>query len=230
MAIAIFNRRLLLVIGLVACVFTTRDVQADIVVHEQDMIARQNVNLLGIDAVLYSRGPATFTFDVDANNNTIPGGASNVETLFKGFLPVEFAPLGVAGAAFDLFPNEPDVVEVTGDGTHVRIETTFGLRVYVAPGVVGANFYTAIPSIFESDVVGIQDFTGAVFQDPDRPNDVTEVFIGENIFGIAPGTLVGASFNRTVTAIPEPCSLAFFASLTAVLAFVPIRSRTRRRN
>lgn len=211
-----FSRRYsLILVFLFAFECHTFKARADIVTHTLNMDALQNVNLLGIDAVLFATGPATFTFDVDANNNTIPGGNSSVTTLFTGVLPAAFAPLGVAGAPFELFPNLPNVLQATGNGTHVRVEATFGIRVYVAPGVVGANFFTAAPSIFQSNVIGLQNFNGSVFQDPLRPNDAAAVFIGANALGIAPGTQVGVSFNRTVAAVPEPSalwiSLSFFA-------------------
>jgi len=210
----------LLALGTCAC-----QLNADIVVHTQPMLAVQNVNLLGIEAVLTAGGEGTFTFEVDGNNNTIPGGASNLVALFYGFLPDEFEPLGVDGAPFELFNNPPDLVQTTGNGTFVRVETTFGLRVFVAPGVVGANFYTSVPSLFETDVVGLQDFTGSIFQDPDRPLDFTEIFVEENLLGLSPGTLVGVSFNRTVTAIPEPGSLGFLCFVAGGFSLQVFRRR-----
>lgn len=226
---ACLKRPVLTALAPIACVLSVVGARADLVVHNQEMRAVQNVSLLGVNAVLVAEGDALFTFDVDGNNNTVAGGgASTLSALFTGILPPEFAALGVAGAAFELFNNTPDVVESTGNGTQVRVETTFGLRVYVAPGVVGANFYTSVPSLFESGVVGLQDFTGSVFQDPARPADLTDIFVGANLLGLTPGSLVGVSFNRTVTAIPEPTALGLLAIVSGFPAFgVARRPRTR---
>ena len=190
-----------------SCLMAT--LQAEIIVTNVQMVAVQRVNLLGVNASLVASGPATFTFDVDANMNTIPGGVSTIDTLFSGFLPVEFTPLGVNGAPFQLFSLNPEVLTATNNGTRVRIDTTFGLRVFAAPGVVGAEFFTRIPSVFESNVTSLRDLNGSVFQASNRPNDITEIFIGNSILpGLPPsGTLVGVSFDRTVTAVPEPTSL-----------------------
>ncbi|MEO8269790.1 MAG: PEP-CTERM sorting domain-containing protein [Aureliella sp.] len=200
---------------------------AAIVTHNVQLLATQQVNLLGVDATLVGLGPATFTFDVDANNNTIPGGASTMDTLFFGSLPIEFATLGVAGAPFELYSIDPEVVTVTNNGTHLRVDTTFGFRVFAAPGVVGADFYTSTPSVFETDIIGLQDFTGSVFQSPDRPNDATDIFVGNSLpaLNLPPsGSLVGFSFDRTVAAVPEPSSFLLCSIALAGLSF----SRRRR--
>ena len=190
---------------------------AGMVAKTFQMRAIQQVNLFGVDATLVANGPVLFNFEVDANNNTIPGGNSFVDAFFTGILPSEFAAIGVGGAPFELFslPGS-QVLTASGNGTHVSLSTTFGLRVFAAPGVVGANFYTSVPSLFESDVISLTNFSESVFGDPSRPNDVTSVFIGDNLLGVPPGTQVGISFNRTVTTVPEPSSMLVFGLLGLV--------------
>jgi len=194
------------------------------------MEAVQQVNLLGVSASLVARGPATFTFDVDGNMNTIPGGLSTLDTLFSGFLPNEFSALGVNGAPFQLFSLDPEVVTATNNGTRVRIDTTFGLRVFAAPGVVGAEFFTRIPSVFEANVTSLRDLNGSVFQASNRPNDVTEIFIGNSILpGLPPaGTLVGISFDRTVSVVPEPASIFMWTLIG--FAYVPFAYKRKKSN
>ena len=196
-----------------SCLVST--LQAAIIVTNVQMLAVQQVNLLGVSASLVASGPATFTFDVDGNMNTIPGGVSTIDTLFSGFLPVEFKPLGVYDAPFQLFSLNPEVLTVTNGGTHVRIDTTFGLRVFAGPGLVGAEFFTKIPSVFEANVTSLRVLNGSVFQASNRPNDITEIFIGNSILpGLPPaGSLVGISFDRTVTAVPEPTSILLWAMI-----------------
>lgn len=189
---------------------------AAIVVHEVENLAVQDVNLLGINATLRAQGRGTYTFDVDSNNNTNPGGASTLDTDFRGILPAEFGDLG--GAPFQLFAD-PATAEltVTGDGTFLRLESTFSINVFADPAstIVAASFFTTTPSIFESDIIGLQDFTGSVFRDPridtNPMADAVPVFIGDSIVpGLPPaGTLVGSSFNRKVSVVPEPSSLLF---------------------
>lgn len=190
--------------------------QAGIIVTTVDMVARQQVNLFGVQDTLVSRGLITFTFDVDANNNTV-GGASSVAGTFAGTLPAGFGALGIAGAPFELF-TLPGTLTASNNGTHVRALLNFGLRVYGGPNLVIANFYTATPSLFESDVTSLTNFTGSVFQDPVlRPNDFTQVFIGDNLLNVPVDTLVGVSFDRTVTAVPEPSSLVMCSLLGLTL-------------
>jgi hypothetical protein len=170
--------------------------------------AVQQVNLLGIAATLVANGQIDWTFDLDSNGNTV-GTASTINSHFAGILPAAFGPL--AGLPFDLFSNDPELVTVTGNGTHVSVDTTFGL---IIPGV--AEFFTTVPSDFSAIVSGIPFGGGIVFEslDPKRPNDLTQVFIGANGLQfpnggpIPSGTLVGVSFDRTVTTTtPEPASL-----------------------
>lgn len=182
--------------------------RAEIITHDQEFVARQQVNLLGVEATLVASGIGSFTFDVDSNGNTPPGSSSTVDTLFQGFLPSEFVVFGLDGRPFDLFSLNPELVTTSGNGTHVSVVTTFGLRVYASlGGPTLAEFFTEVPSLFETDVNSLTDFTGAVFQDPARPVDPTVVFIGNNPFGLDVGTPVGVSFDRTVSAVPEPASI-----------------------
>jgi hypothetical protein len=199
--------------------------QAGIIVTTVDMVARQQVNLFGVQDTLVSRGLITFTFDVDANNNTVVGGASSVAGTFTGTLPAGFSVLGLEDAPFELF-TLPGTLTATNNGTHVSALLNFGLRVYAAPNVVLANFYTSTPSLFESDVISLTNFTGSVFQDPVlRPNDFTQVFIGDNLLNVPVDSLVGFSFDRTVTAVPEPSSLMMCSLLG--LALVVYKKRRR---
>ena len=221
------NSHLVLILACLLGISSTTTTQADIVTHDVDSLAVQQVNLFGVDATLEARGIASYTFDVDANNNTIPGGNSTLSVLFEGLLPSEFAGLGLEGAEFDLFTTNPGAenLTVTGNGTQISLETTFGIRVYAGPGVVGANFFTSTPSLFEGSINGLQDFTGSVFGDPNRPLDSTDIFIGDSLAGLglpASGTLVGSSFNRTVSAVPEPSSLFLGA---AFVVFAGCRRR-----
>lgn len=75
------------------------EIQGGIIVTSVDMVARQQVNLLNVQETLVASGVVKWTFDVDANNNTIPGGASAVDALFNGVLPIGFGAL--AGAPFE---------------------------------------------------------------------------------------------------------------------------------
>lgn len=212
-------------IGL-ASLLPSRIAAAALVVTDVNMRADQNVSLLGVDASLSATGMVHWVFDVDANGDSIPAGASTVDAVFQGTLPAEFG--GLAGAAYDLFSIDgQETVTTSNNGTHVRALTNFGLKVYAAPNVVLAEFYTQTPSIFEADVIGLANFNGSVFQDNLRPNDLTQVFIGQNGLSIIPNTLAGASFNRTVTAVPEPSSLVF-ATCGGVLGLL-MRHRRRQR-
>ena len=193
----------------------TGEVRGDIVITSVNMVARQQVNLLGVPETLVSSGVVKWTFDVDGNRNTVPGGVSSVDALFTGVLPTGFG--GLAGANFELFTLPGGTVTASNSGTHVRASTNFGLRVFAAPNVVLANFFTTSPSLFESDVTSLTNFTGSVFQDPARPNDITQVFIGANGLGVDVGSLVGISFDRTVTAVPEPSSLALCSIVALTL-------------
>ncbi len=197
---------------------------AGTIVSTHDMVARQQVNLLGIDAVLVARGPVTFTFDVDVDGNTVPGGGSNMSSLFKGFLPDEFAPLRVNGFAFDLYSLDPAIVVASNNGTHVSAATKFGLRVFAAPGVALAEFFTTTNSIFASDVPSLLDFSGAVFRDDNPLGDITGIFIGPNFIGVPENAPVGVSFNRTVTPVPEPSTLL----IGLVAAATCVRRRRRK--
>jgi len=182
------------------------NVNGAVIVTSVNMVARQQVNLLGVIETLIADGVGNFTFEVDANNNTLAGGCvSEFNSLFRGFLPGGFG--GLAGARFDLFSLPGATVTASGNGTHVRNVTNFGMRVFAPDNTVLANFFTSTPSLFESNVISLTDIAGSVFQDALRPNDITQVFVGQNGLGQIEGALVGFSFDRTVTAVPEPSSL-----------------------
>lgn len=195
-------------IGSQACV------QAGMVITTVDMEAKQKISLFGgPGTTLVATGPVKFTFEVDSNGNTIAGGASRVDAMFTGVFGSEWAFLGLNGLSFDLFsldvPSVPNSLTAT-NGNFVSARVNFGLNIYAAPGVVLANFYTKTPSLFESHVNSLTDFGGAVLQDPNRPNDFTELFVGKNLLGLDEDSVVGASFDRTVAPVPEPASVAMW--------------------
>ena len=204
----------LLRVGLVISGFLAESGSSSVsaaIITNVSMVATQQFDSPGLgisNAILVATGPATFTFNnLDANNNTTDL-TSTVDTLFTGLLPGEFAGLGLAGFRFDLFSIDgEETVTATNNGTHVRVDANFGLKVYDPLNNVLANFYTSIQSVFESDVNSLSDFSGAVFQDPLRPNDPTVVYLGASVFPFPPGTPFGISSNRTVAvAVPEPSS------------------------
>jgi hypothetical protein len=204
---------------------------AEIISFYTPATAVQQVNLLNIPATLNASGGIQWSLDLDANGNSIPGGASSLNAFFAGTLPSEFAALGVAGAPFHLFSNSPQLINVTGNGTHVSVETTFGLQVFGPGGMVLANFYTQTPSNFSASVPGIPFSADIVFQSPDRPQDPTPIYVGENVLELPPGMLVGVSFDRTVTTTPEPTSIVAWASVGMIgLALRMHRQRRGRRS
>lgn len=216
--------KLQLIITAACFAFTANTSVAEIVTAEVDSRAVQQVNLnLGtgpIEAELVAQGLAEYTFDVDPlTNDTIDGGNSSVDVLFKGFLPEEFAVVNLQGAAFDLFNIGQGDLSITGGGKNFSLSTNFGINVFGSDGSVAASFFTQDASLFEGEILGLDDFSNSVFADPNRPNDATEVFsVDSNDPNNA--ILVGTSFNRTVsaiTAIPEPSSLIFGAAVVLLL-------------
>ena len=186
-----------------ACGFMS-PVQAGMVSFTTPGIAIQNVQLftgspVQIDASLTAIGSLTWTLDVDANGNTI-NSDSFVTAAFFGTLPAEFAVLGLAGVPFELRSLPADQsVTTTNDGTLITVVSHFAITVPAA----GAAFSTATPSEFVSSIQGVP-FSAFYFNSP----AVTGILIGDNPLGIPAGTLVGASFDRTVSSIPEPSSAA----------------------
>ncbi len=218
-----FPLRLTIVAALIALCSSVSSLEGASITTTAQMEAKQQVSLFGAPAVtLVARGPVKFTFDVDGSGNTIPGGTSTLDAMFSGTLPSELGP-PLAGLSFDLFSVDTSSL-TTVDGNFVRAELTFGLTIYAAPGIVAANFYTLTPSIFQSSVISLTDLTGAVFQDPNRPSDPTAIYIGQNGLGVSEGTLVGVSFDRTVSTVPEPSTLVI-CSLVSVLGMTRWRRK-----
>ena len=182
----------------------TSPVEAGLVSFTTSGIAIQNVQLftgspVQIDASLTAIGSLTWTLDIDANGNTI-NTDSFVTAAFFGTLPTEFAVLGLAGVPFELRSLPTDqTVTTTNDGALITVVSNFSITVPAA----GAAFSTAAPSEFVSTIQGVP-FSGFFFNSP----AVTGIVIGDNPLGIPPGTLVGASFGRTVSSVPEPSSAA----------------------
>ena len=197
-------------------------VQAGVVSFTTPGIAIQNVQLftgspVQVDASLTAIGSLTWTLDIDANGNTI-NSDSFVTAAFFGTLPTEFAVLGLAGVPFELrsLPTDQSVT-TTNDGTLITVVSNFSITVPAA----GAAFSTATPSEFISTIQGVP-FSEFYFNSP----AVTGILIGDNPLGIPPGTLVGASFDRTVSSVPEPSS----AALLLLGAFGALGAECRRRH
>jgi hypothetical protein len=193
--------------------------------QKTDAEAVQMVNLLGISAQLVGRGFVDFDFDLGPDGTTATGGGnSSILGFFQGFVPDEFAPLGINGLPFDLsndetvFPIGPEKVEVLSTGT-VNLVSQFGIQIFdPSRSVVLASLYTLEAGLFQSVDAGIPVPNRTVFEDPNRPDDVLVVVAGENGLGIPIGEPVGLSFNRTVTTVPEPSSTAIFAVGSLCLA------------
>jgi hypothetical protein len=189
---------------------------ANVLTFSTTGIAIQKVELFPglpfqIDATLTGVGSLAWNLDVDANGNTI-NSDSSVFADFVGTLPAEFAVLGLAGASFDLhsLPSDQSVT-TTNNGTVLTVNSKFEIDVPAA----GAVFYTVTPSEFITAIAGVP-FTTFHFTSP----DVTGVYIGDNPLGILAGSLVGASFDRTVSSVPEPSTaiLLVFGSIGALVS------------
>ncbi|MBS0265847.1 MAG: PEP-CTERM sorting domain-containing protein [Planctomycetes bacterium] len=211
-------RKFSLVVAILSSLLSTSSVFAGIETFTIPSVAAQNVDLFGIiHTPLVAVGTVKWTLDVDENGNSI-NSDSSIDAQFHGILPSAFASLGLAGLPFDLYslPTGQSVT-VTGNGTLVTVDTTFGLAIPAA----GTTLYTNVPSEFVTSVSGIP-FTSFFATSPDPVG----IYMGDNPFGIPPGTLVGDSYGRTVYSTPEPGSLTLFAlSLTSLVGIAWLRKR-----
>jgi hypothetical protein len=128
---------------------------------------------------------------------------------------------------YDLY-NTATVGTVTPDGTG-GFDITFTLlfEVRITSGLLaGTTFETLTDALFSTTGASLPFAPGTVFGDPARPADGVFVFVKTDPSGILtaagapPGTLVGVSFDRTVTinaVVPEPTSLALLGAGAAGL-------------
>jgi hypothetical protein len=211
----------ILVIAITVLIGFASPVQAGIVTFTTPGIAIQDVELftgtpLQVDATLTAIGSLTWNLDIDANGNTINSDSSVIAD-FVGTLPAEFGKLGLAGVAFDLHSLlAGQSVTITNNGTLVTVNSNFGITVPAA----GTTFYTVTPSEFITSILGVP-FSTFHFTSP----AVTGVYIGDNPLTIDPGTLVGASFDRTVSSVPEPSSAVLLVLGGVGLAIRSFRHR-----
>ena len=203
----IFARCAVIAMTMIASMSSATTTYAGFLEFDTPAVAVQQVNLLNVAATLTAVGNLHWKLDVDPTSHAILPD-STIDAFFQGQLPSEFGIFGLAGAPFNLF-TLPDGQFITGDTSQVTVNTTFGIDLFGPGFILLASFYTSDTSLFTSSVSGIP-FTSFEFADPNRPNDLTWIYIGANVlpFPISPGSLVGVSFDRTVSSVPEPSSLA----------------------
>lgn len=163
--------------------------------------------------------PGSFTVAWEAENESGVANLANFVAEFQselpGFGPFQINAIGAGPmASFDgtlsnILSQDGQLVEAS-----LSVSTTFSLTLEAN----GLTLYTKDHALFSGPLVMGPAAIGDVFQDPDSPNDIVQVFAmlpnPEH-----PDTLVEVpvahSLNRTVTVVPEPN-----LSLTAILVFM----------
>lgn len=179
--------------------------------------ATQTLSLPGLGVPLSfsltGTGFVEWHLDVDGSGNSI-GSGSFIVSDFQGTLPGSLGPLG--GTPFDLYSlnDGQQTVTSTGGGTVVTVTTNFELDVPAA----GLQFYTTTPSVFATSVAGIP-FQSFFARAPNFGSDKTDIYLQ----GVP--VPVGQSFDRTVSSVPEPSSLALLGLGGFGLAFNAYRRR-----
>ena len=154
-----------------------------------------------------AHGPQTF----DLNLVT---GKAGVTSAFTGTdFPDPLSPGGFLN--YDLYNTVTNgTVTQVGSMYDVSFSLLFELKLTSGP-LAGLTFETKDYATFAaSSIPSIPFPAGTSFSDPNIPNDAVPIYVKFDPTGtFTPGTLVGASFDRVVTVVPEPSSFALAAGL-----------------
>jgi hypothetical protein len=198
--------RLIALLCSVAAAVSFAGSAAAAVVFDAQSTATQTISspLFGGSATITATGTQTFTLD-------LVGSAANVISDFKGTdLPDPLNPGGFLD--YDLYNTATiGTVTVVPHGYDVNFEVLFELKVTSGP-FTGLTFETQQQATFFTPEAHSLPFPGGtLFADP-TPPDLVNIYVKIDPTGNLPaGSLVGASFDRTVTvgsAVPEPSSMA----------------------
>ena len=183
------------------------------IVFNTESTANQEIDSppLGGVFALHAHGPQTFDL------NLVTGTAS-VTSAFTGTdFPDPLSPGSFLN--YDLY-NTVTTGTVTQVGTmyNVSFSLLFELKLTSGP-LAGLTFETKDDATFAAANIPSLPFpAGTSFSDPNIPNDVVPIYVKyDPTFTFPVGTLVGASFDRVVTIVPEPSSLASAAGLGLLL-------------
>ncbi len=199
--------------------------RAGVIVFDTESTADQMISspLLGTFA-LDASGPQTFTI-----NTT--NGTANVTSAFQGGdLPDPFVP-----GQYDTYNlyNIPayttGTVTTTPSGYNISFSLLFELDV-TSGSLNGLSLVTTQYATFAASNVQTLPFpVGTAFSDPSGPAPVN-IYV-KNDFGPFPaGTLVGTSFDRVVTVVPEPSAITLLGIGLVGLCCQVRKSRTKSGN
>lgn len=188
------------------------EARADIVFNTESRATQEIYSPpLGGVFTLNAFGPQTFDL------NLVTGTAS-VTSAFKGSdFPDPFDPS--MPFTYDLYNTvTTGTVTQVGSMYDVSFSLLFELKLTSGP-LAGLTFETLDYATFAASNIPSLPFpSGTSFSDPSAPADFVNIYVKYDPTGtFAPGTLVGASFDRVVTVVPEPSSLISAAVLSALV-------------
>jgi len=179
-----------------------RETRAGLYVFDTVSTADQMISspLLGTFA-LDASGPQTFTIDTT-------NGTANVTSAFQGsdlpdpFLPGQYDTYNL----YNIPAYTTGTVTTTPSGYNISFSLLFELDV-TSGSLNGLSLVTMQYATFAaSDVPTLPFPIGTAFSDPSGPAPVN-IYVKDDFGPFPAGTLVGTSFDRVVTVVPEPSGI-----------------------